>query len=259
MILTKIYFLLLCLSKTVSLYLSTSNQDLLFRMIRNPRTPFRERVQTNILLFHCYKNWAINQAFSFKIKHKHKCKHIDINELISYSTFGLYKSILKFNGQNNFTRFSVFYVQGELYKGLTNAYSISSVSKYERMKSYNKRKRETTVPIMIASFDEEWKFNFKNTNKIETIEQRFNREKIQEAWEIINQHDAFTSRIFYLKYDNDFNIIRTNKNISSLMCCTEEYVRKKIAICKTNMLPYLALSQKNIEKKRPPIFFSEKS
>ena len=251
-------FYLLCfiyLSKISSLYLSKPNQDLLFSIIRNPKTTFHQRSKINIILFNSYKKWAINQAFTFKMKHKYKCKQIHISELISYSTFGLYKSILKFNGQHSFIRFSTFYVNGELYKGLTNAYSISSISKYERMKSIfiNKTVDKTIYEndnlfnnknpntLILASFDEEWKFNQRKNDpyandKIENIEKITYIETMREIWEIIKKHDAFTYRVLDLKYDYEFNVIRTNKNISSLMCCSEEYVRKKIATCKTNIL-----------------------
>jgi len=257
-------FYLLCfiyLSKISSLYLSKPNQDLLFSIIRNPKTTFHQRSKINIILFNSYKKWAINQAFTFKMKHKYKCKQIHISELISYSTFGLYKSILKFNGQHSFIRFSTFYVNGELYKGLTNAYSISSISKYERMKSNFKKNINKTVyktnyennnlfdnkkpdTLILASFDEDWKFNqHKNNpyyNKIENLEKITYNEKMREIWEIIKKRDIFTYRTLYLKYDYEFNVIRTNKNISSLMCCSEEYVRKKIAICKRNILDVIS-------------------
>ena len=170
------------------------------------------------------------------MKHKYKCKHIHISELISYSTFGLYKSILKYNGHYGFIRFSTFYVNGELYKGLTNAYSISTISKYERMKSKKLNTRDNKDTIILASFDEEWKFNRKdNPYAVANLEQLNYNEKMREIWEIIQKQDAFTYRILCLKYDYEFNVIRTNKHIASLMCCSEEYVRKKITLCKTNI------------------------
>jgi len=261
MILILFYLLFFIYPSTIlSLYLSKLNQDLLFHIIRNPKTSFQQRAKINIILFHCYKKWAIKQAFAFKMKHKYKCKQIHISELISYSTFGLYKSILKYNGKHSFVRFSTFYVNGELYKGLTNAYSMSSISKYERMKSklqqninktvdktykndnnlYNNLHNKKLYSFILASFDEEWKFNQRKSNpyadnKIESLEKMTYNEKMREIWEIIKNHDAFTYRILDLKYDYEFNVIRTNKNISSLMSCSEEYVRKKIAFCKTNI------------------------
>jgi hypothetical protein len=49
-----------------------------------------------------------------------------------------------------------------------------------------------------------------------------------EIWNIINNFDPFTKRVYQLKYDYEFNKIRTNKEISVLMSCSEEYVRQKL-------------------------------
>ena len=35
-------------------------------------------------------------------------------------------------------------------------------------------------------------------------------------------------RIFHLRFDYEFNIIRSNKNIGELMCCSEENIRKNL-------------------------------
>ena len=40
--------------------------------------------------------------------------------------------------------------------------------------------------------------------------------------------DAFSKRIMYLKYDNEFNKIRSNKIIGELMCCSEENIRQNL-------------------------------
>lgn len=49
-----------------------------------------------------------------------------------------------------------------------------------------------------------------------------------EKWDKINNLNSFTVKIFSLKYDFEFNKLRSNKNISNLMCCSEEYIRKSI-------------------------------
>ena len=37
--------------------------------------------------------------------------------------------------------------------------------------------------------------------------------------------DTFSKRVFFYKYDIDFNSIRSNKIVAELMCCSEEKVR----------------------------------
>ena len=53
-------------------------------------------------------------------------------------------------------------------------------------------------------------------------------ENYKNLWEKINNIDLFSKRIIYLKYDFEFNKIRSNKHISELMCCSEENIRKKL-------------------------------
>jgi hypothetical protein len=47
-------------------------------------------------------------------------------------------------------------------------------------------------------------------------------------WGKINNLDSFSKRIIYLKYDFDFNKIRSNKHIGQLMCCSEENIRNNL-------------------------------
>ena len=54
-------------------------------------------------------------------------------------------------------------------------------------------------------------------------------EKYKIIWNKINNLDSFTIKILSLKYDFEFNKLRSNKNISNLMCCSEENIRKSIS------------------------------
>ena len=47
-------------------------------------------------------------------------------------------------------------------------------------------------------------------------------------WKIINAMPAFTMRVMYQKYDFEFNILRSNKEISLLNSCSEETIRKNV-------------------------------
>jgi len=48
------------------------------------------------------------------------------------------------------------------------------------------------------------------------------------AWENVDRFIPFMKRIFHLKYNFEFDRIRSNKMISELMCCSEEHVRKTL-------------------------------
>ena len=51
--------------------------------------------------------------------------------------------------------------------------------------------------------------------------------KYKLLWDKINKLDPFTKRCIYLKYNYQFDKIRSNKQISLLMCCSEEHIRTK--------------------------------
>ena len=64
-----------------------------------------------------------------------------------------------------------------------------------------------------------------------------NREKHNEIWGKINELlDPFTKKIFYYKYNYDFKIIRSNREIAELMAYSEEYIRQKLEKSKEKIL-----------------------
>lgn len=229
------------LTTAVGLYLNKQNQNSLFNLIRHPKLTIYQRTKINTVLLYCYKNWAIKQAYLFKMKHKYKCKRISTGELTLSSIFGLYKSTLKYNGHGSFTNFATFYVKSELLKTLTQSYSMNTISKYERSKSKNETNRLdiSNNNFIFASHDEEWKYSRQKYTD-ENLDKVCYFDKMREVWEKIYKYDAFTVRIFALKYDNEFNTIRTNKVISLLMCCSEEYVRRILMRTKKQILPFIS-------------------
>ena len=51
--------------------------------------------------------------------------------------------------------------------------------------------------------------------------------------------DEFSKNVFYYKYDYNFDKIRSNKNISKLLNCSEETIRKNLKKTKTIIKKYL--------------------
>jgi DNA-directed RNA polymerase sigma subunit (sigma70/sigma32) len=83
--------------------------------------------------------------------------------------------------------------------------------------------KENLDPILTSDFE-----NTPNLNQ-ETILDKMGVYGLNlEMWEKINKLDAFSKRIMYLKYDNEFNKIRSNKIIGELMCCSEENIRQNL-------------------------------
>jgi RNA polymerase sigma factor (sigma-70 family) len=184
------------------------------------------------VLYKSYENYAVKKAVEFKKFHMHKCKNIVIDDLILASKVGLFKSIEKYNGNSSFIYFSDIYIKGELFKTLTEYYSISNVPKKFRIQnksnytSYELKKYKKQLNPIFVSYPNYWQFDkYKNSNNINNFD---NFEKLKRVWQIINKLDPFTKRIFYLKYDVEFNKIRSNKKLSELLCCSEENIRIKL-------------------------------
>jgi hypothetical protein len=185
-----------------------------------------------------YEKWAIKKAVEFKKFHKYKCQNISTCELILSSKIGLSKSIKKYNGNYSFINFSEFYVKGELLRTLTNSFAFSSIDKKIRIQSKKNKSPQEVINYKkylkphIISYDENWKFDklIKRKNQDAILNDFLDREdemqKRASMWNKIDDLNPFCKKIFYLKYDREFNLLRSNKNISILMCCSAEHIRK---------------------------------
>lgn len=213
-----------------SLYLSSYQLKLIVNLIKNPSLNINQRNCINKILFYSYDKWAIKKAIEFKNFHHHKCKNIVLDDLIFASKLGLYKSIKKYNGKTTFIFFSYFYIKGELLKTLTDYFSINNIPKQIRRQNKSnytnielKKYKKRLNPILV-SYSNYWQFDkYQTSNNINT-----NFDDFIKIWQLINDIDPFCKRIFYLKYDFEFNKIRSNKKISELLCCSEENIRINI-------------------------------
>jgi hypothetical protein len=225
-------FLLINLFISNCLHLSSYQIKLINNLIKNPKLNVSQRDYINKILFCSYEKWAVKKALEFKKLHYHKCTNIVLDDLIISSKIGLYKSIKKYNGEIPLINFSYIYVKSELLKTLTNYFSISNVPKNIRIKNksnytnYELKKYKKQLNPIFVSYSNYWQFDkYQNSYNSNNIEKN---EKIKELWDLINNFDNFTKQIFYLKYDYEFNKIRSNKKISELLCCSEENIRLKI-------------------------------
>ena len=182
--------------------------------------------------FLCFLQYNINKAFQFKKTHRYKLKHISAYELSIYSKKGLWDAIRNYNGKNSFTNYATFYINGELYKGLTQLYPITSIPKSERMvkktfkgKEWFHYKRKLNTKFVGK---EEWLIDININNKKENNLSMEVLDNYIEFWKKINNIDAFSKRVFEYKYDFLLEKQRTNKHISNLMVCSEEHIRKNL-------------------------------
>jgi len=213
-------------------YLSIFQWRTIKSLIQNPGTTYSMKKKINNILYNYYEGWAINKAFQFKKKHNYKLKHISGDELSIYSKKGLCDAIKNYNGKNSFTNYATIYINGELYKGLTELYPITSIPKSERIvkKKYKGKewfhyKRKLNTKFVGK---DEWLIDKTIDNKIENQLSTEVLDKYIEFWKKINNIDAFSKRVFEYKYDFLLEKQRTNKHISNLMVCSEEHIRKNL-------------------------------
>jgi len=219
-------------------------------ILQHKETPPKIRNTVKNIIYCAYQKLAINEAYKFKKFHSYKCKNINIEDFFLSSKLGLYKSIQNYNGNTNFENYSKKYIQGELYKCLTNFHEITNIPKSYRRKakknlSINSRKYyKKFLKTSLVSSTEYWRFDKMQTQmqiepRILTPEEeqeernseQIIRTKMNEIFARLKP-DTFTKKVFEYKFDSDFKVIRSNKYISTLMGCSEEHVRSKLETIK---------------------------
>jgi DNA-directed RNA polymerase specialized sigma subunit len=211
---------------------------LIKNLIKQKKINSIQRDQINSILYAYYEKWAIKQALEFKNLHYFKCKDLNKEDLILSSKFGLFKAIRKYNGSSSFIYFSNIYVKSELLKTLSTHFSFSIIPKKYRISNKNNFTKNELIEYKnklypkLISYSEYWKFDkFYNNdyfNENKHLNDFVSFEKNKNLWEKINNLDAFSMRTFHLKFDCDFNVMKSNKEISLLMCCSEETIRKNL-------------------------------
>jgi hypothetical protein len=83
-----------------------------------------------------------------------------------------------------------------------------------------------------VGYSDYWRFDKYNKNTETMLDRMYIKESSESMWNEINKLDPTLKKILYLKYDCDFNKIRSNKEIGELLAYSEEYVRLKINKCK---------------------------
>lgn len=226
-----------------SLNLSNNQWKNIRFLLQHPKTtiPMREKIHN--ILFTKYQTWTIHQAYVFKRYHRYKCRNINIEDLTLYSLQGLQIAVKKYDGSSYFQTYVNKYILWQLYQGLTDLQPITILSKSIRkrsLKNGNRNQYKKLLNTQFIGFDHYWIFEKKQGQPSLEIERR----NIEELWENI-ELKPFSKRVFQYKYDIYFNKIRSNREISELMCCSEETIRMN-----------LKKSRENIKKIHPNILLS---
>jgi hypothetical protein len=200
------------------------------------------RNKINKVLYYHYDDWSYLKAKDFKYFHRHKCRHVKIDELYLYANRGLMKGIINYkpigteNEQMRFLKYITLYIKGELYKGLTELMPLSPVSKYTRMnKNYTNPHLYKHLLETYFFGKDEWivdylddKFGTKSEYYNQLLIKNSEYEHYMDYWVKINQLEPFARRILHYKYNYRFDTIRSNKQVAELMVCSDETVRKSI-------------------------------
>jgi hypothetical protein len=228
----------------MGLYLNNDQYYQIIKLVRNKKLLPNQRKQINSVLFKSHNNYAIKQSLLFKKKHFYKCNRIPKDEIILYGKTGLLKAVEKYNGMTNFTYFANLYINYELKNAISDAYSLSILPRHIRKKSkknYTQQQMEEYIKLM--EVDLRNNVNHWKDKNIETDSSIFSKIEIQDRqkkiWDFINKLEPSIARYANLKYNYEFQEIRSNTEISHLMCCSLETVRKKKNLFKSSMIDLL--------------------
>uniref|UniRef100_A0A6C0ES40 Uncharacterized protein n=1 Tax=viral metagenome TaxID=1070528 RepID=A0A6C0ES40_9ZZZZ len=236
----KIILYLNVLYYAYSYNLLTSEQwSSISKIIQNPKTNIKQKTLINQIIYNSYESYAVKKAYDFRSIHRYKCKNINTQDLVFSSKIGLYKSILKYNGKNSFANFAVIYIKSELYKLLTETYSLSGVEKkYRKKNKLNFTQEEWSnyknkFNTQLIEFKNNWMFDkyyTKNSHQNNFILDKIElTNKYDLVWKIVNNNlDPFSKMVFSCKYDYFLKNLASNKNIANRMICSEETIRKNL-------------------------------
>jgi len=205
------------------------------RLVRNPKLTIDQRHRINQVLYRSYEKWAVKRAYDFRRLHRNKCRNIDFQDLVQASKFGLYQSVLRYNGRYAFIPYSHFFVNGELLKTVTQHYSTSIVPRKIRVQNKSHftpqqmAKYANDLERSLVQYTNSWLFDdiyygIGNT----AFDKNVDSETWRKKWSLFSDLDVSTRRIVMLKYDYDFNKRHTNKEVAEMMGCSEEKVRLSI-------------------------------
>lgn len=207
--------------------ISKSQWYYLEQKIKSPDSTSSMREKIHIILFNRHLPLAKSLTNQFIGFHRFKCKNVCKNDLLSYAYNSLYTACVKYKGNSNFVNYATIYINGALYKGLTIHYPISKFSKNARRKKYNETNQDIydRRNIYLGTKDI-MDNNNKHTYNYLSLSEYY--DKCDKLWIKIDQLPPIEKRCFKLKFDYEFNKIRSNKHIAELMCYSEETIRQII-------------------------------
>tara|TARA_E500000178_G_scaffold331819_1_gene365059 strand:+ start:492 stop:1241 length:750 start_codon:yes stop_codon:yes gene_type:complete len=222
--------LLFLLFVTVSGFtLNNYQYTTIINLVKTNNLSTNQREIIDKILFKSHLEYCEKRAINFKKNNYFLCKKISNDELKFYAKMGLYKAIKKYNGKSKFTYYSSLYIHYELINALTDAYSLSILPAYKRSRGKKNMTHEQTVyynnMLNVNTLGDKDDFLKSSYLNIDTHKHYYNIYKNKKIWNFVDNMDPVLKKVFYLKYDTDFNILRNTKQIAELLKCKPENIR----------------------------------
>ncbi len=210
-------------------YLTNNQKYLIKTILKQPKSTPYMIDKIHQILYHQYPYKAMEMAFDFKKKYSIQTKHIQFIELKMYASKGLLLAIKKYNPEYPFITHMTIYVNGQLHQGICDLHPLTILPKTMRLskkwKAENKKTYNALIKTTFVGNDEYLYEKNMNRHKVNNYKEY---EIFIKVWNIINNLDIEYQRIMRYKYNFFMEKIRSNNEVSQLMCCSEECIRKKI-------------------------------
>jgi len=216
------WFLLLCLQCATG-YMTPSQWNIIDNSIKYYKSfdsnEYLQPIHNHIYMNH--HNWTIHYTNNFITNNEFYLKPSQHNELYIYAMRGLLKAIENYDGRGNFYNYGKIYMNGELYKGITDIGPLRLLPHYYRVnrkwRLLNKEKYDKYNTQIKSGINWESSYVRPNdmntkTNILSTLTELSNEERM----------------LFSMRYDHKMNKKYTLKTIGDFYGYSEETARKKI-------------------------------
>jgi len=217
----RVVLLLTFLSHVLS-YLTPTQWTIVDNSIRYYRQmESKEYIQPiHDFIYSNHHNWTLHFTNTFVKQNKFYLNQNQQSELYVYATRGLLKAINKYDGYGNFYSYSKIYMNGELYKGISELGPMRLLPHNYRVNKKWKQKNKS-------------KYDFYN-QQIQCIDwtasciSNINTDTKLNILSIVNELDNQERLLFSLRYDENMNKKYTLKQIGEFYGYSSETIRKKL-------------------------------
>lgn len=171
-----------------------------------------------------YKNhhkWTIKFTNNFIEKNNFYLKQSQQNELYIYASKGLLKAINNYDGYGNFYSYSKIYMNGELYKGISDVGPIRLLPHHYRVSKKWRNKNKEHYEKYNKPID-------RRVNWHSSCISNINVDTKSDILSVVNDLNCDERLLFSLRYDEKMDKKYTLKQISDFYGCSQETVRNRM-------------------------------